>query len=196
MYFLESKDTIFQVNYQTKLDTLLGNVNAQIQDMEKCVNLDPNPSNQISLSEAYTKNRQYELALKILDSAELQTIINPKKGHPITVLHFNFYNQRGIVYFKLGKYNEARKDFTTAIQELESFPRLNDNYYYQIYFSRCITYLALGEWDYAILDSSFIKKYNECFSNVLRKNFGTIRRLQSIINKKIPQNVIDNVSSI
>ena len=32
MYFLESKDTIFQVNYQTKLDTLLG-VNCLNRDL-------------------------------------------------------------------------------------------------------------------------------------------------------------------
>ena len=171
----------------------LGNIKEYIRDMEKSVNLDPTPHGLIRLSETYTANRQYELALKTLDSAELQTIINPEKGHLITVLHFNFYNQRGIVYFYLHKYNEARKDFTTAIQELESLPKLNDNYYYQIYFSRCITYLALGEWDYAILDSSLIKKHNECFSNILRKNFGTICGLQSRINKIIPQNVIDRL---
>ena len=171
----------------------LGNINGQIQDMENCINLDPAPYNLISLSEAYTKNHQYELALKVLDSAELQTIINPKKGHPITNLHFNFYNQRGIVCFFLRKYNEARKDFTTAIQEVEGFPKLKDHYYYTIYFSRCITYLALGEWNYAILDSNLMKKYNEHFSNILRKNFSTIRQLQSKINKEIPQNVIERL---
>lgn len=171
----------------------LGNINGQIQDMENCVNLDPAPYNLISLSRAYTKGHQYELALRVLDSAELQTIISPKKGHPITSLHFDFYNQRGIVCFFLHKYNEARKDFTTAIQELEGFPKLKDHYYYTIYFSRCITYLALGEWNYAILDSGLIKKYNESFSNILKVNFGTIHQLQSRIKKKIPQNVIDGL---
>ena len=171
----------------------LGNINEQIQDMKNCVNLDPAPYNLISLSEAYSKNQQYELALKVLDSAELQTIISPKKGHPITNLHFDFYNQRGIICFFLRKYNEARKDFTTAIQAVEGFPKLKDHYYYTIYFSRCSTYLALGEWNYAILDSSLIKKYNESFSNILRKNFGNIRQLQSRINKKIPQNVINGL---
>ena len=117
----------------------LGNINGQIQDMENCVNLDHAPYNLISLSEAYTKNHQYELALKVLDSAELQTIIHPKKGHPITELHFNFYNQKGIVYFYLNKYNKARKNFTAAIQKLESPHKLSDHYYYEIYFSRCIT---------------------------------------------------------
>ena len=171
----------------------LGNINEQIQDMKNCVKLDPSPHNLISLSQAYTANRQYELALKVLGSAELQTIIDPKPGSPITQLHFDFYNTRGIVYFHIAKYNEARKDFTDAIAKLEPLPISKSLYHSQTYFSRCITYLALGEWEYAILDSTLIKKCNKCFSNILTKNFQTIDRLESNINKKIPQYVIDKL---